>query len=459
MGEAGDGWSMEQTGHGNIRATPGALSPPPLSSRWDRKPHFSELAAGYNGMLIHRTASSSSRSCRSNSIGSESRTTASHHRCETADGLLAVFNSPSESFHYSQRSLGHVTDSATIPAEQVWKKSAAHPSQEESRVFSKAIAESESVYMSNHVQNFSKFDLLAASQNAESSFNLMVEGGHAHEGSSAGLHFYQQMLRNSVDVPLSIPRQKSASWRTRGFSELVDATRPRSSRWSNMGIPLNILPDGEQEDFYIRSTAMMHSHDSSSTPPQVESPKCGLCTKGISHKSRWSFSRALGSKDLPVVGILECGHVYHAECLDQATPMTHAHDPPCPMCEDKKRALAKVHEGSLSKSRTKERTYIKGKISRVGVSVEELDEAQRMRYPSGLSESSSRKGASHIAHNADKSFSTKSLLRKQFSFRGKAGREVTGGNGFGSKRPGYAARVSPENSIREDDLFNGQRAF
>ncbi|MCO5614414.1 hypothetical protein L7F22_068695 [Adiantum nelumboides] len=115
MGEASDGWSMEQSGHVNTRATHGALSPPPISSQWDRRPHFSELAASYNGMLFNRTTSSSSRSY-SNSMSSESHVTASHRRCETSDGLLAVFNSPSESFRYFQHPLDHTADSVTVPS-------------------------------------------------------------------------------------------------------------------------------------------------------------------------------------------------------------------------------------------------------------------------------------------------------------------------------------------------------
>ncbi|MCO5614415.1 hypothetical protein L7F22_068696 [Adiantum nelumboides] len=341
-------------------------------------------------------------------------------------------------------------------SEFVWKKSVAHPNEEESGLsaslvtYSKATKKSDT---SKCAQNYSEFDYSASRQNADSSLSLIADG-YVDEVTSAGLNSYQQML-SRVDMPLSISRQKSGSWRTRAFSELGDLPHPRSSRWSNIGTSINMFTDGEQEEFnehYIRSIAMMHNNDPPS--PQVESPKCGLCNKGISQKSIWSFSRALGSKELPVVGILECGHVYHADCLDHATPVTQACDPPCPKCEDHKRARIKVQEDLASKSRMRERSHVKGKISRVGVSTEDLNDAEPskvVRYQCGLPEVYSRKGGLN-AQNAEKGFSTKSLLRRQFSFRGKASREVSS-NGFGSKRPGYAARVSPENSTREDYSF------
>ncbi|MCO5572213.1 hypothetical protein L7F22_025965 [Adiantum nelumboides] len=282
-------------------------------------------------------------------------------------------------------------------SESVWKKSVAHPHEEESGLsaslvtYSKATKESDT---SKCAQNYSEFDYSASRQIVDSSLSLIADG-YVDEATSVGLNSYQQML-SRADMPLRISRQKS---------------------------------DGEQEEFnehYIRSIAMMHNNDPST--PQIESPKCGLCNKGISQKSIWSFSRALG--------------------------VTQACDPPCPKCEDHKRARVKVQEDLASKSRMRERSHVKGKISRVGVSTEDLNDTEPskvVRYQCGLPEVYSRKGGLQ-AQNAEKGFSTKSLLRRQFSFRGKASREVSS-NGFGSKRPGYAARVSPENSTREDYSF------
>ncbi|KAG2259767.1 hypothetical protein Bca52824_079061 [Brassica carinata] len=60
--------------------------------------------------------------------------------------------------------------------------------------------------------------------------------------------------------------------------------------------------------------------------------KCGLCNRYISQKSPWGSRSIMRNRDMPVTGVLPCQHVFHAECLDQSTPMAHGSDPPCPIC-------------------------------------------------------------------------------------------------------------------------------
>lgn len=36
---------------------------------------------------------------------------------------------------------------------------------------------------------------------------------------------------------------------------------------------------------------------------------------------------------MPIVSILSCSHVYHAECLDLAASKLFKHDPTCPVCD------------------------------------------------------------------------------------------------------------------------------
>ncbi|KDO82965.1 hypothetical protein CISIN_1g015228mg [Citrus sinensis] len=60
--------------------------------------------------------------------------------------------------------------------------------------------------------------------------------------------------------------------------------------------------------------------------------KCGLCERFLSQRSPWSSRRIVRSGDMPVVGVLSCRHVFHAECLEQTTPKTQKSDPSCPIC-------------------------------------------------------------------------------------------------------------------------------
>ncbi|XP_010276444.1 PREDICTED: uncharacterized protein LOC104611184 [Nelumbo nucifera] len=60
--------------------------------------------------------------------------------------------------------------------------------------------------------------------------------------------------------------------------------------------------------------------------------KCGLCGRLLWQKSPWSSYRIVRGGDMPIAGVLHCSHIFHADCLEQATPKTQIHDPPCPLC-------------------------------------------------------------------------------------------------------------------------------
>ena len=60
---------------------------------------------------------------------------------------------------------------------------------------------------------------------------------------------------------------------------------------------------------------------------------CGICSGCLLHRSPWSSQRFVISTDLPIVSVLCCGHVFHADCLENSVPDVLKHDPPCPVCE------------------------------------------------------------------------------------------------------------------------------
>lgn len=63
---------------------------------------------------------------------------------------------------------------------------------------------------------------------------------------------------------------------------------------------------------------------------------CGLCEKLLRKKpyvfDQSSSSSSSSSGELSVVAVLVCGHVYHADCLEQGTCHEDRQDPPCPLC-------------------------------------------------------------------------------------------------------------------------------
>lgn len=58
---------------------------------------------------------------------------------------------------------------------------------------------------------------------------------------------------------------------------------------------------------------------------------CGICEKVLSQKINF-LGNSISSSELSVVAVLVCGHVYHANCLEQRTRFDDLRDPPCPLC-------------------------------------------------------------------------------------------------------------------------------
>ncbi|KAJ8753196.1 hypothetical protein K2173_017785 [Erythroxylum novogranatense] len=58
---------------------------------------------------------------------------------------------------------------------------------------------------------------------------------------------------------------------------------------------------------------------------------CGICQKMLRRKP-YFLGESLSSGEHSVVAVLVCGHIYHADCLEQKTSVEHICDPPCPSC-------------------------------------------------------------------------------------------------------------------------------
>lgn len=58
---------------------------------------------------------------------------------------------------------------------------------------------------------------------------------------------------------------------------------------------------------------------------------CGICQKLFRRKSCF-LGNTVSSSEYNVVAVLVCGHVYHADCLEQRTSLEDVRDPPCLLC-------------------------------------------------------------------------------------------------------------------------------
>ncbi|KAK1284810.1 hypothetical protein QJS10_CPB21g00599 [Acorus calamus] len=151
-----------------------------------------------------------------------------------------------------------------------------------------------------------------------------------------------------VALPLPIGSSPHLRFTHKSISCHCDTPHREAFRWSSGSSSIDSTDVSEQLD---------------SEPPynlSAEAPKCGLCKRFLSHKSPWSTRRIVQSGDMPITGVLQCCHVYHAECLERTTPKSQKHDPPCPICERfmeddivlKPRVVCKTKHVGLSRLRS-----------------------------------------------------------------------------------------------------------
>lgn len=156
-----------------------------------------------------------------------------------------------------------------------------------------------------------------------------------------------------------------------------------------------------------------------SSSPTVEIMTCGICTKLLTERSSWSSHKIMATNGLPVVSVLICGHVYHAECLENMTPEINKYDPACPVCTLGEKKVIKLSgemdfKGKIGKKLS--RRVVDGHNS-------VFDQFARGRGPM-MGSSSSMKSSTSTG---------KPFLRRHFSFGYKPNRSFSD-NGFRKKR-------------------------
>ncbi|XP_058757907.1 uncharacterized protein LOC131631148 [Vicia villosa] len=77
----------------------------------------------------------------------------------------------------------------------------------------------------------------------------------------------------------------------------------------------------------IRSSSFSTDSVSSDVVKMV----CMICEKPLRQKFNF-MGNSLSCNELAVVAVLVCGHVYHADCLEQRTNLEEMRDPSCPIC-------------------------------------------------------------------------------------------------------------------------------
>lgn len=461
---------------------------PPLSRRWDYRFHPEALPSGSHGVQLYGSSVSST------SKGSRSRISSDHfsnHQYSVSDGLISYFSSPSDSFHgqhWNTLAQG-INNGECIPAAAMSEPRLRCMPLPVSKEVTKQPQLSKEGYLvegtskiSHSVDSSSSHSDAGDSEqsciihipshrNFSGRYSFMSKpvypitfGGQASDGE---VHTNSKCRSRRL---ISTEGRTSTGWSDSnlhhseiksfgGFPELSSLqgfTDPASSsqrlryRWSS-GSSLDFGWDHESPDQSGRTDVENPKLSSS----LYEDLKCTLCERWLFQKSPWSSHRMVRTGDMPVAGVLSCSHVYHAECLEQATPKSQKHDPPCPLCVGAfKPPSISSPTGSVSVNEQEMISTPVNKFPRFKITTDDgrpsSSGSKNYHQSDYMVDVSGRKLGMQMSPHRSKSFLSKSRLRKHFPFKGKSVKEIPAVE-LGSKVASSPLQVYPGN--RSIDSF------
>ncbi|KAB5557620.1 hypothetical protein DKX38_008529 [Salix brachista] len=218
----------------------------------------------------------------------------------------------------------------------------------------------------------------------------------------------------SHDLAMGSHGGSSDGWSMRTFSELVASSQ--RGRWSF---------DSEHFGAGFGKTSGCSSRFSYS--PSLELQACGACSKFLTEKSVWSSQRIAGTHEFPVVSMLVCGHVYHAECLEATTLEVDKYDPACPICEGGETQVLKMSKKALKTEAEIKAKSLKISRNRVIDSYHDSDFDDLYQQKNAIQD---REAAKMDPSSSVASSSLKPFLRRHFSLGSKWSRTLSEKRGF-----------------------------
>ncbi|KAH8969322.1 hypothetical protein BDL97_02G027800 [Sphagnum fallax] len=216
-------------------------------------------------------------------------------------------------------------------------------------------------------------------------------------------------------------------------SEAVSLPYQERLRWTNASSPSDFgwgsTYEGVDKATGLLSVERIRARNTQSASASSHSETCGVCNRLLSQQPPWSSHRMVGITDCTVVGVLVCGHVYHAECLEQASPDSLRQDPTCPQCGIAEKAATKVKVLEPVASRgvgvrgtgALAPTSSRNKLSRIGVATDDItgpEVASRGAQVSSVHKETLNAGGKprspYDLFQTEHLFRSRSLSRKQF---------------------------------------------
>ncbi|XP_052194324.1 uncharacterized protein LOC127802523 [Diospyros lotus] len=191
----------------------------------------------------------------------------------------------------------------------------------------------------------------------------------------------------------------SDSWSIPALSELMASSHQGS--WSF-----------DSESLAFNREKMTRSSSRLSSSQSIDVQTCGVCSKLLTEKSSWATQKIIATNELAVVAVLICGHVYHAECLENMTPEVNKYDPDCPVCTFGEKQVLKSSEKAL---RAEMDSKARNKRSRNRIVNSNFNDVSVVfdHQKSGRLEG---KGPKTISSSSVKNSFGKPFLRRHFSF-------------------------------------------
>ncbi|GAB4853870.1 hypothetical protein Ancab_018079 [Ancistrocladus abbreviatus] len=200
--------------------------------------------------------------------------------------------------------------------------------------------------------------------------------------------------------------RSSDGWSLLAFSELLSASH--RERWSFGSESCSLTRD-----------KVARSCDNNNRSLSIDLQTCGVCSKFLTEKSAWSNQKIVAGNELSVVAILTCGHVYHAECLENITPEINKYDPACPVCAfGEKQALRLSGKILKAEKDMKARSNKKSRNR-----VVDTDDSVEFDYWNGNGQE--MKVPKMSCSPSFKSSSAKPFLRRHFSFGSKGAKSAS----------------------------------
>ncbi|TXG66279.1 hypothetical protein EZV62_007554 [Acer yangbiense] len=222
-------------------------------------------------------------------------------------------------------------------------------------------------------------------------------------------------LDNSSSIVQKFHKTLTELQRWEASPEPGASSRRDGFRWSSAS-SYDLGFDGERFDISDHIDA---ENLRSPTGPAADL-KCGVCGKFLCQKSPWSSHRIMRGSDMPTAGVLPCSHVFHAECLEQLTPKTQIHEPPCPMCL---KTITAVEE-SLSVSEPLHMALRSVQRNR-GIVISDSQGSHGNNEASNhVKNRLTRNWSGAAAQSNDNSSSIKNRLKRHFTFKGKASKDL-----------------------------------